>query len=188
MLNARPVPHLPDLLVIEPRRFVDDRGYFEETWSAGDFAKAGIGVTFVQDNHSMSLAPGTLRGLHFQAPPRAQAKLVRCVRGAVFDVAVDIRRGSPTYGHWHGIELAPGNGRKFFIPEGFLHGFITLEPNSEVEYKCSDSYAPDLEGAVRWDSVGIDWPWKDAPRLSPKDAAAVPFSGFHSPFGKGQIA
>ncbi|RST86287.1 dTDP-4-dehydrorhamnose 3,5-epimerase [Aquibium carbonis] len=176
------------LVVLEPRRFSDERGYFEETWNRRHFDDAGIGVDFVQDNASMSIQSGTLRGLHFQAPPHAQDKLVRCTRGAIFDVAVDIRRGSPTYGRWSGIELTPENGRQFFIPKGFLHGFVTLLPRSEVQYKCSDYYAPACDGSVRWDSLDIDWPLEGAPVLSAKDADAPAFAGFQSPFVFGDNA
>jgi dTDP-4-dehydrorhamnose 3,5-epimerase len=160
----------------------DPRGYFTETWSRRDMSKAGIDVDFMQDNESWSRQAGTLRGLHFQAPPHAQDKLVRCTRGKIFDVAVDIRRGSPHYGQWHGVELSPETGTQLFIPKGFLHGFLTLEDDTEVQYKCSDTYAPECDGAVRWDSLGIAWPLNGAPILSQKDADAVPFSAFQSPF------
>ncbi|MCW8843494.1 MAG: dTDP-4-dehydrorhamnose 3,5-epimerase, partial [Rhodobacteraceae bacterium] len=141
-------------------------------------------VDFVQDNHSLSSQVGTLRGLHFQAPPHAQAKLVRCGRGAIFDVAVDIRQGSPTYGQWVGYELSAQNGAQLFIPEGFAHGFVTLRPESEVVYKCSTYYAPDTEGALIWDDaqIGIDWPLSGAPILSDKDAAAPRLGDLQSPF------
>ena len=144
---------------------------------------AGLGIDFVQDNHSMSEKTGTLRGLHFQAPPHAQAKLVRCGRGRLFDVAVDIRRGSPTYGQWVGGELSFENGRQLLIPEGFLHGFVTLEPMTEIIYKCSHGYAPEADGSVHWDSCGIDWPLDVAtPVLSDKDKAAPTLADFDSPF------
>lgn len=165
---------IPDVLVLVPARHGDARGFFSESWNRERLAKAGIDIDFVQDNHSLSQKTGTLRGLHFQAPPHAQAKLVRCGRGRLFDVAVDIRRGSPTYGRWVGEELSFDNGRQLLIPEGFLHGFVTREPETEVIYKCSDHYAPDADGAVRWDSCGIDWGLTDDPVLSQKDAAAVP--------------
>lgn len=175
---------LPGVLILTPGRIGDQRGFFSETWSRPRFAEAGIDVDFVQDNLSMSEAAGTVRGLHFQAPPRAQAKLVRCGRGRVFDVAVDIRRGSPTFGKWAGVELSFENGRQLFLPAGFAHGFATLEPASELVYKCSDTYAPEAEGAIRWDDpeIGIDWPVKGAPILSGKDAAAPFFSELDSPF------
>ncbi len=148
-------------------------------------AEAGLDVDFVQDNHSLSEHAGTIRGLHFQAPPHAQAKLVRCGRGALFDVAVDVRRGSPTYGHWVGVELSFENGRQLFVPEGFLHGFMTRAPMTEIIYKCSDYYAPDCDGAVRFDDpdIGIDWGVDRADViLSDKDARAQNLSGFQSPF------
>jgi dTDP-4-dehydrorhamnose 3,5-epimerase len=179
---------LPDVLLLHPRRFSDDRGWFEESWSARALAQDGVHVGFVQDNHSLSRQAGTVRGLHFQAPPHAQDKLVRCTRGAIFDVAVDIRRGSPSYGRWAGEELTPENGRQLFVPKGFLHGFVTLEPDTEVQYKCSDYYAPECDGSVRWDSVGINWPVSGSPVLSAKDAAAVAFADFRSPFVYGETA
>ena len=173
---------LAGVLILTPQRFGDTRGFFAETWNRRALAGHGIGIDFVQDNHSLSQATGTLRGLHFQAPPHAQDKLVRCGRGRLFDVAVDIRRGSPSYGAWFGIELSAGNGRQLLIPKGFLHGFVTREPDTEICYKCSDYYAPDCDGAVRWDSAGIDWGLDGDPVLSDKDAAARPLAGFDSPF------
>ncbi len=176
---------LPDVLILTPRRFGDARGWFSEVWNAETLANAGIRQDFVQDNHSYSAAVGTVRGLHFQAPPHAQAKLVRCGRGRILDVAVDIRRGSPTYGSWFGTELSAENGRQLLIPAGFLHGFITREPDSEVLYKCSAAYAPDCDGAVRFDDpeIGIDWGVDPAGAiLSDKDRAAPCLRDFHSPF------
>lgn len=167
--------HLDGVVLVTPRRFGDARGFFAETYNAARFAEAGIETVFVQDNHSVSEQPGTIRGLHWQAPPSAQAKLVRCGRGRLFDVAVDIRDGSPTFGQWFGAELSAENGRQLFIPAGFAHGFLTLEPGTEIVYKCSDFYAPETEGALRWDdpTVAIDWPLGDLdPILSDKDAAA----------------
>jgi dTDP-4-dehydrorhamnose 3,5-epimerase len=166
------------LVVLTPRRFTDERGWFTETWSARVLAEAGLRHDFCQDNHSFSRAPGTLRGLHCQRPPFAQAKLVRCTRGRIFDVAVDIRAGSPTYGQWRGVILSSANGRQFLIPRGFLHGFLTLEPDTEVQYKVDAPYACDCDGAVRWDdpALAIAWPLAEAgvaaPRLSARDAAA----------------
>ncbi|SFH49785.1 dTDP-4-dehydrorhamnose 3,5-epimerase [Palleronia marisminoris] len=175
---------LPDVFCVTPRRFGDARGFFAETWSRSRMARAGIDVEFVQDNHSLSEAAGTVRGLHFQAAPHAQAKLVRCGRGRLFDVAVDIRRGSASYGQWVGVELSFENGRQLYIPAGFAHGFVTLEPGTEIVYKCSDVYAPDTEGSVRWDDpdLGIDWPLSGAPVLSDKDAAAPLLADLDSPF------
>jgi len=176
---------LPGVAVITPARFGDHRGFFSESWNRARMAEAGIDIDFVQDNHSLSAKAGTVRGLHFQAPPHAQAKLVRCGRGRLFDVAVDIRRGSPTYGQWVGTELSFENGRQMLVPEGFLHGFATLEPETEIIYKCSDYYAPDCDGAVRFDDpdIGIDWHLGGMePVLSDKDARAQAFADFLSPF------
>ncbi len=172
---------LPDVVEVLPRRFEDARGWFSETWSRQALAKNGIDLDFVQDNHSFSADAGTLRGLHYQSPPFAQDKLVRCTRGAIFDVAVDVRKGSPNFGQWVGVELTAENGKQLFVPRGFLHGFITREPNTEVQYKVTEIYAPEHDGAVRWDSLGIDW-GKDAPQLSNKDAVAPAFEDWDSPF------
>ena len=170
--------------MIEPYRFVDQRGFFAETYSQRVYAELGINENFVQDNHSLSAEIGTVRGLHFQAPPHAQAKLVRCGRGAIFDVAVDIRKGSVTYDKWVGYELSAANGAQLFIPAGFAHGFATLQPDSEIIYKCSDYYAPETEGALRWDdpAIGIDWPLQSAVILSEKDAVAPVLADLDSPF------
>lgn len=175
---------LPDVLVLTPPRFSDDRGFFAETWNRKRLSDHGIMLDFVQDNHSLSRRAGTLRGLHFQAPPHAQAKLVRCGRGRLFDVAVDIRRHSPGFGRWYGLELSMENGVQLLIPAGFLHGFVTLEDDTEIVYKCSDYYAPDCDGAVRFDDpdIGIDWPLTDPVVLSEKDAAAPLLRDFESPF------
>ena len=173
---------LPDVLLIEPVRFGDNRGFFSESWNKERMAEHGINVDFVQDNHSLSSAVGTVRGLHFQAPPNAQAKLVRCGRGVLFDVAVDIRKGSPTYGQWVGEELSFENGKQLFIPEGFAHGFITRTPDTEIIYKCNAYYAPESDGAILWDSCGIDWGFNGTPELSAKDANAPSFTSFDSPF------
>jgi len=172
--------------LIHSTRFDDHRGFFGETYSRRRYAEMGIHVEFVQDNHSLSHAVGTLRGLHFQAPPAAQGKLVRCGRGAIFDVAVDIRRGSPTYGKWEGYELTAENGHQLYVPVGFAHGFVTLEPDSQIVYKRTDYYAPETEGAVRWDSCGIDWPLSVDPILSDKDAIAPALADFDSPFIYGE--
>ena len=173
---------LPDVLLIEPARFGDNRGFFSESWNKERMAEHGISVDFVQDNHSLSSAVGTVRGLHFQAPPNAQAKLVRCGRGLLFDVAVDIRKGSPTYGQWVGEELSFENGKQLFIPEGFAHGFITRTPDTEIIYKCNAYCAPESDGAILWDSCGIDWGFNGTPELSAKDANAPSFTSFDSPF------
>ena len=130
--------------LLEPRRFGDDRGWFTEVYNEKSFAESGIGVRFVQDNHSLSRPVGVLRGLHFQTPPFGQDKLVRCIAGAIFDVAVDVRKDSPTYGKWVGAELSAENGWQLFIPVGFAHGFVTLTPDAEVTYKCSNFYVTDI--------------------------------------------
>ena len=173
---------IPDVLLIEPARFGDNRGFFSESWNKERMAEHGISVDFVQDNHSLPSAVGTVRGLHFQAPPNAQAKLVRCGRGLLFDVAVDIRKGSPTYGQWVGEELSFENGKQLFIPEGFAHGFITRTPDTEIIYKCNAYYAPESDGAILWNSCGIDWGFNGTPELSAKDANAPSFTSFDSPF------
>ena len=171
-------------LLITPSRFGDHRGFFAETYSRQKYMKLGLDVEFVQDNHSLSRDVETLRGLHFQMPPHAQGKLVRCGRGAIFDVSVDIRRGSPTYGQWVGYELSAENGHQLYVPIGFAHGFVALVPDSEIVYKCSDYYAPETEGALRWDDpdIGIEWPLKGTPILSEKDAIAPLLKDFESPF------
>ncbi|MFN4172629.1 MAG: dTDP-4-dehydrorhamnose 3,5-epimerase [Pseudorhodobacter sp.] len=179
---------LEGVVILTPRRFADDRGWFSETWNAAQLAGQGLPAVFVQDNHSHSARKGTLRGLHYQAPPRAQDKLVRCTQGAILDVAVDFRQGSPGFGRWVAVRLGAGDGRQLFVPRGFLHGFVTLTDACEVQYKCTDTYAPDCEGSVRWDDpdLGIDWGLEalgvQAPLLSPKDAAAPLLRDVTSPF------
>jgi len=176
---------LPGVLELTPRRFGDDRGFFSEVYNAAALAQHGIDVTFVQDNQSLSRAVGVVRGLHFQAPPHAQDKLVRVGRGRVLDVAVDIRKGSAHFGTWIAVELSAEAGNQLFVPKGFLHGFAVLEPDSELLYKCSDFYAPDCDGAVRFDDpdLGIDWGIDPAAAiLSAKDAAAPLLRDFDSPF------
>ena len=164
---------LPGVVIIEPQVFGDARGWFMESWSAKKMEDSGIHVAFVQDNHSFSAQKGTLRGLHYQLNPMAQAKLLRASRGAIFDVAVDIRRGSPTYAQWVGVELSAENYRQLFIPRGFAHGFITLTDNVEVQYKADNLYAPDCDGNIRWDdpAIGVAWPLTPTV-LSEKDANA----------------
>ena len=159
MLDVRRLA-LDGLLEIHPTRFADDRGFFSETWNAAAWREAGIAIDFVQDNHSLSRKRGTLRGLHFQAPPSAQAKLVRVTRGSAFDVAVDIRANSPTFGQWAGVILSAAEWNQLLIPEGFAHGFLTLEPDTEVQYKTSAAYDPAADRAIRFDdpNLGIDWP------------------------------
>lgn len=171
--------------LVRPRRFGDDRGWFCETWNARAFERLGLPEAFVQDNHSYSQPPFVLRGLHFQRPPHAQAKLVRCVRGRIWDVAVDVRRGSPTFGRWVGAELGAADGRQLFVPTGFAHGFVTLEPDTEVEYKVTDFYAPDCDAGLIWNDpdLAIGWPLAGAqPVLSSKDAVLPRLADFDSPF------
>lgn len=164
---------LAGVLILEPKVFGDARGWFMESWSKKKMEDAGIFVDFVQDNHSFSAEKGTLRGLHYQLNPMAQAKLLRVSRGTIFDVAVDIRRGSPTYAKWVGVELSAENHRQLFIPRGFAHGFTTLTNDVEVLYKADNLYAPECDGNIRWDDpeIGIKWPI-DPVVLSDKDAAA----------------
>lgn len=177
---------LPDVLRLIPARFGDHRGFFSESWNKARLEAEGLFLPeFVQDNHSLSREVGTVRGLHFQSPPHAQGKLVRCGRGRIFDVAVDARKDSETYGHWYGEELSFENGVQLWIPAGFLHGFMTLEPDSEIIYKCTDHYAPECDGAVKWDSCGIDWPLDGiTPVISEKDEKAQEFAAFETPFTK----
>lgn len=166
---------IPGPLIIEPRVFGDDRGFFFESWNAASFAAAGLDLTFVQDNHSRS-QKGVLRGMHFQNPA-PQGKLVRVVSGAVYDVAVDLRRSSPHFGQWIGVELSAANKRMFWVPEGFAHGFLTLEDNTDFLYKCTAPYLPANEHALAWDDpqVGVEWPLDGiTPLLSAKDQAGLP--------------
>lgn len=171
--------------LIRTRRFSDDRGWFSETWVEHQWRDLGVDVPFVQDNHSYSRPAGTIRGIHFQTPPHAQAKLVRCTRGAILDFAVDLRRGSPTYGQHVGAQLSADNGDQLFIPVGFGHAFVTLEPDCEVMYKVSDYYAPECDGGIRWDcpQLAIDWRLDgQAPVLSAKDAILPGLGDFVSSF------
>lgn len=174
MIEVRPLG-LDGVLEIVPPRHGDARGFFSETYNRATFAAVGIDPVFVQDNHSLSRKKGILRGLHYQLPPRAQDKLVRVVRGAIFDVAVDIRRDSPAFGKWVGLEVSAARWNQIFVPRGFAHGFVTLEPDTEVAYKVSETYDPDCDRSIRFDDpgIGIDWPAAHADlTLSPKDADA----------------
>lgn len=176
---------IADVLLVTPVRFSDERGYFSETYNADRFRQAGIDAGFVQDNHSLSRTAGTIRGLHFQSPPHAQAKLVRVLRGAIIDVAVDIRKGSATYGKWVSAELSDENGAQLFIPRGFLHGFATLLPDTEVAYKVDSYYSKASDGVVLWNDPDLAIDWRidpDLAVLSSKDAAAGTFADFESPF------
>lgn len=174
------------VVLIKPKRFGDERGWFSESFNARRFADEVDQVTFCQDNHSLSRPIGTLRGLHFQTPPHAQAKLVSCIRGAIWDVCVDIRNGSPTYGQWVAATLSEHNGYQLFVPVGFAHGFVTLELNSQVFYKVHDYYAPDCEAGIAWDDpdLQLPWPLRDTgPLLSKKDRSQPKLSSLISPFG-----
>ena len=173
------------MLCITPRIFSDQRGWFSETFRVDRFAQYAGAVVFIQDNQSLSRDVGTLRGLHFQLPPHTQAKLVRCLTGAIFDVAVDIRKGSPTYGKWIGVELSAENRKQLYIPEGFAHGFMTLQPDTMIFYKVTDYYAPDCDRGLAWNDpiIAIEWPLKTgSPVLSEKDVKQPSFHDFQSPF------
>jgi dTDP-4-dehydrorhamnose 3,5-epimerase len=177
---------IPDVLAITPARHGDARGYFSETYNQRSFAEHGIATRFVQDNHSLSARKGTVRGLHFQTPPHPQAKLVRAVSGSIYDVAVDLRRGSPTYGRVAGAVLSAENGVQLYIPVGFAHGFCTLEDGTEVVYKVSDFYSREHDAALFWGDpeIGVPWPVDEASaHVSEKDAAAPRLSEIESPFG-----
>lgn len=160
---------IPDVVLVRPKVFRDERGFFVETYKHSDFIEAGIPEHFVQDNHSKS-ARGVLRGLHYQKMPRAQGKLVRCIRGTIFDVAADIRRGSPTYARWVGVELSEDNGEMLYLPPGFAHGFLVLSETAEIVYKCSDEYSPADDRGILWNDpqIGIIW-LENNPILSEKD-------------------
>lgn len=164
---------LKGVYVLEPQVFGDARGWFMESWSKRKMEQAGIRVDFVQDNQSYSAQKGTLRGLHYQLNPMCQAKLLRATRGTIFDVAVDIRKGSPQFGQWVGVELSAENKKQLFIPRGFAHGFITLTDDVEVQYKADNYYAPECDGNIRWDDpeIGVEWPIEPV-ILSDKDVKA----------------
>lgn len=170
---------------VVPKRFGDARGWFAETYRRDRFQALGVDAEFVQDNQSLSRAAGTLRGIHFQTPPHAQAKLVRCLVGRIWDVAVDLRRGSPTYGRWVAAELTADGGEQIYVPAGFGHGFLTLEPDTQVAYKTSDVYAPECDAGIIWNDpdLAIAWPLPaGGPQLSDKDRALPAFNDFVSPF------
>ncbi|WP_185985344.1 dTDP-4-dehydrorhamnose 3,5-epimerase [Aureimonas mangrovi] len=178
MVEVRPLA-IPDVLEIVPAKFGDERGFFSETFNAQKMAEAGIDLVFVQDNHSLSAAKGVLRGLHYQLAPRAQDKLVRVVRGSIFDVAVDIRKGSPTFGRWVGLEVSAAKWNQILVPKGFAHGFVTLEPGTEVVYKVTDLYSPEHDRNIRYDDpqLAIEWPLAAQDlQLSKKDAEARPMA------------
>lgn len=176
---------IPDVLLIRPTKHGDHRGFFSETFKASALNEAGVDVDWVQDNHSYSASRGVVRGLHFQCAPKAQAKLLRVTRGAVFDVAVDIRKGSPTYGRHVAVELSAENWMQIYVPIGFAHGFCTLTDDTEVLYKVSAEYGPAEEGGVLWNDpdLGIAWPISpDEAILSPRDREWPRFADFQSPF------
>jgi len=171
---------LPGVFVIEPPFFPDDRGFFIESWNAREFAAAGLDLAFCQEGHSRSRR-GVIRGLHYQADPAPMGKLLRCTLGRVFDVAVDIRAGSPHFGRWLSLELSAENRRLLYVPPGFAHGFQSLSEAAEVQYKMTSFYTPAAEGAIRWDDpeLAIAWPITP-PVLSPRDAAAAPFAQYRA--------
>jgi dTDP-4-dehydrorhamnose 3,5-epimerase len=162
---------IPEVLLITPRRHGDARGWFAETWSERLMDQAGLTHSFVQDNQAFNARAGTVRGLHFQTAPHAQGKLVRVIRGAIWDVAVDVRSGSPSYGRWVGAELTAAGGEQLFVPRGFAHGYVTLSDNTELFYKVDGQYAPELEGGVAWNDpdLALPWPLSGEPVLSEKD-------------------
>lgn len=168
---------IPEVLLIEPRRIGDARGFFSETFRADKLAAHGFGTPFIQDNHSLSAQVGTLRGLHYQRPPHAQDKLVRVIRGAILDVAVDIREGSPTYGQSVSAEITGDNGLQILVPKGFAHGFVTLEPDTEVIYKVTDYYSPECDAGIVWNDpdLAVDWKFTGEPTLSAKDTTLPRF-------------
>lgn len=172
-----------DAWLIKPQVFQDKRGFFLETYSKRVFEEKGIDIDFVQDNHSMSFAKGVLRGIHFQKPPHAQTKLVRVTKGSVYDVIVDIRKNSPTYGQWEGFTLSADNFLILFVPKGFGHGFCTLEENTEFLYKVDEFYAPETDSGIIWNdpTLAINWPIKE-PILSDKDKSLLKFSEVQSSF------
>ncbi len=178
MVEVRPLDGLPEVRLVIPRRHEDERGFFMESWSEQAFAEAGIAEHWVQDNHSLSRARGVLRGLHLQIAPFAQAKLVRASRGSVFDVAVDVRVGSPTRGRWVAATLSAANGHQLLVPAGFAHGFLTLEPDCEVQYKVNAPYSAAHERVVRFDdpAIGILWPEVGPLTLAPRDRDAPSLS------------
>jgi len=174
MITVQPL-ELPEVLELTPRKFGDNRGFFSETYNRRRFAEIGIATDFVQDNQSFSAFRGTLRGMHYQLPPHAQEKLVRVVKGAILDVVVDIRRSSPKFGKWTSLVISAKNWKQVFVPKGFAHGFITLEPDTEVVYKVSDFYSPEHDRSIRYDdpAIGIDWVVDDGEfHLSQKDMNA----------------
>lgn len=174
---------IPDVILVQAKAFPDDRGFFMETYKKSDFEQHGIPWNFVQDNYSHSSQRGVLRGLHYQMDPKAQGKLVSAVRGAIFDVAVDIRKGSPTYGEWVGVELSDENRRMLYVPAGFAHGFIVLSSEADVMYRVTAEYAPEVDQGIAWNDpeLAIEWPIED-PLLSPRDQALPLFKDVENNF------
>ncbi len=184
MIDSIPTA-IPDVRVLSSRWFEDERGAFSETWNRHRSAEAGLDIDFVQDNHVVSAQKGTLRGLHFQRSPHAQAKLIRVLRGAIFDVALDIRKGSPWFGRWVGVELSASNRLQLFVPAGFAHGYVTLEDQTEVLYKVDDYWSKDDEGGLPWNDpdLAIDWPeLAEPPVVAARDGVFPRFADFETPF------
>ncbi|AZP04923.1 dTDP-4-dehydrorhamnose 3,5-epimerase [Jeotgalibaca ciconiae] len=182
--------NLQDVKIIETAVFGDHRGFFTESYSKETFNKTGIMIDFIQDNHSLSVEPGVLRGMHFQTPDKAQTKLVRATTGAIYDVLVDIRIGSPTYGKWEGYILSEYNHRQLLVPKGFAHGFVTLTPNCNVQYKVDEYYSKEHDGGIAFDdpAIGIEWPMPmDKLVLSEKDTQHPTLAGLNNPFIYGEI-
>jgi dTDP-4-dehydrorhamnose 3,5-epimerase len=179
---------LNGVIVIEPTVYGDHRGWFMETYNSSKFNEAGIYLDFIQDNHSFSAKKGTLRGLHYQLNPKAQAKLVRCTKGSIYDVTVDIRKGSPTYGKWFGIELSAENNKQLLVSKGFAHGFMTLTEDVEVQYKVDELYGPDYDRSIIWNDpqINIVWPINITPVLSEKDERAPLLKDAENNFSYGE--
>ena len=173
-----------DVIRIIPKKFKDERGLFSEIFNSRDYKKLGIEEQFVQDNYSFSKKVGTVRGLHFQSPPYEQSKLISCISGSIFDVAIDIRKNSPSFGKWTGYELSYSNGCQLYVPVGFAHGFMTLEDNTKVIYKCSNYYFPKSEVVIKWNDpeIGIEWPLNTKTIKSDRDNKAPFLSQIESPF------
>lgn len=185
MTTFHPIEELPDVILVKPKRFGDSRGFFEESYVRSRYAVGGINIDFKQDNHSYSQKMGTIRGLHFQTPPYAQAKLVRCTRGRLLDIAVDIRVGSPTYGKHVSVELSAENGWQLFVPEGFAHGFSTLEEDTELQYKVSNYYSAESDAGIAHNDPALNIDWKvplDTANLSDKDKILPVLAEYRSPF------
>lgn len=180
--------HLLGVVIVEPTVYGDHRGWFMETYSDDKFKEGGLNLNFVQDNQSFSAAKGTLRGLHYQLSPKSQTKLVRCTKGAIFDVAVDIRKNSPSFGEWFGIELTEENKKQLLVPKGFAHAFITLTDNVEVQYKVDELYSPENDRGIIWNDpeIGIEWPIDITPILSEKDQKAPLLKDAENNFNYGE--